>query len=73
MFDLLITGGRVFDGTGNLWFKADVGVKQGRITIIRGSPGIISAKRVIQAPGSIVCPGFIDMHAHSGLGGQEKL
>lgn len=73
MFDLLITGGQVVDGTGNPWFKADVGVKQGRITIIRGCPGLISAKRVIQAAGSIVCPGFIDMHAHSGLGTQEKL
>jgi N-acyl-D-amino-acid deacylase len=68
MLDLLITGGRIFDGTGNLWFHGDVGVKDGRITVIPGRAGLIPAQRVIEASGLIVCPGFIDMHAHSGLG-----
>lgn len=66
MYDLLITGGRVLDGTGTPWYYADVAVQEGRIVEI----GILSgatAKQKIKADGRIVTPGFIDIHTHSDL------
>ncbi|MFX0079376.1 MAG: amidohydrolase family protein [Candidatus Hermodarchaeota archaeon] len=63
-FDILIKNGRLIDGTGNPWFPGDVGIKNGKIVKIL--PAIDdSAKKIIDATGHIVCPGFIDMHSHS--------
>lgn len=67
MFDLLIRGGRVLDGTGNLWFRADVGVSGGRLAVLRGDTSHLTASRTIDAAGAVVCPGFVDLHAHAGL------
>ena len=63
MYDLLIRNGRIVDGSGNPWFIADVGVKDGSITAI----GKIEDKadRVIDAEGLYVSPGFIDVHCHA--------
>jgi N-acyl-D-amino-acid deacylase len=66
-FDLLIRGGRVVDGSGNPWFTADVGVKDGRIAAV-GLLGNATAARTIDATGRIVTPGFIDMHSHADGG-----
>ncbi|MFQ6075509.1 MAG: amidohydrolase family protein [Candidatus Bathyarchaeia archaeon] len=63
-FDILIRDGRVVDGTGNPWFRADVGIKEGKIAAV-GHLGSAKADRVIEASGLIVCPGFIDIHNHS--------
>jgi len=65
VYDIVIRGGRIVDGTGNPWFKGDVGIQGGRITAV----GSISngARRVIDAEGLVVAPGFIDLHTHSDL------
>lgn len=65
-FDILIRGGRVIDGTGAPWFLADVGIKGGHIVAI-GKLQDHPAAEVIEARGSVVTPGFIDMHTHSDL------
>ena len=66
MHDLLITGGRVLDGAGNPWRWADVAVDADRIAAVGRMRGA-NARRVIQADGRFVSPGFIDMHTHSDL------
>ena len=61
-FDLLIKNGTVVDGSGMPRFKADVGVKDGKVTEI----GRIKApaEKTVDADGMIVAPGFIDGHTH---------
>jgi N-acyl-D-amino-acid deacylase len=63
-YDVLIRDGRVVDGSGNPWIKADVGIRAGRIARI-GRLERAQASRVIDANGKVVTPGFIDMHTHS--------
>ena len=67
MFDLLITNGRIIDGTGQTWFRASLGITDDYVTVIKGDTSHLTAGRVIDAAGSIVCPGFIDMHSHSEI------
>lgn len=66
-FDVLITGGRVIDGTGNPWFSADVGIRGGKIVAVGKLVGA-TAPRIIDARGKIVTPGFIDIHSHGSAG-----
>ncbi len=63
-FDLVITGGRVIDGTGNPWFYADVGISDGVIAVVGRLTGADATRR-IDARGKVVVPGFIDLHSHS--------
>ena len=63
-FDLLIRGGRVLDGTGNPWFRADIGVVDGMIAALGVLTGA-TADREIDATGRYVSPGFIDIHSHA--------
>lgn len=60
----MIVNGRVLDGTGSPWFKADVGVVNGRIVYV-GELENVDAELIIDAEGLFVCPGFIDVHSHS--------
>lgn len=59
-FDVVIVGGRIVDGTGNPWYTADVGIRSGRIVAI-GELSNWPAKRVVDAQGLVVAPGFVDM------------
>ena len=63
MFDTLIRGAEIIDGTGASRFQANVGIKDGKITLIRGDQKT-EAAQVIDATGMCVCPGFIDAHSH---------
>lgn len=65
-FDIIIKNGRIIDGTGNPWYRADVGIVGERIQEIGVLPAS-SADKVIDASGLAVSPGFIDIHAHSDL------
>jgi N-acyl-D-amino-acid deacylase len=59
-FDLIITGGRIVDGTGNPWFRADVGIQSGHIVEVGNLTGR-AASRIIRLHDEVVAPGFIDM------------
>ena len=64
--DLLIVGGRIVDGAGNPWFRADVGIRGGRIVDI-GQLASRPARQRVDARDRIVSPGFIDMMAGSSV------
>lgn len=68
--DLVIRDARVIDGSGGPSCRADVAVDGGRISAIHpeGSPGPRpTGRRILEADGLALAPGFIDMHAHSDL------
>ena len=66
-YDLLIRNGRIVDGTGSPWFRADLAVRGD--TIVRIAPQIAGpARRTIDVHGQIVSPGFIDIHTHARRG-----
>ncbi len=66
-FDLVIRNGRIVDGTGSPWYRADLAVRGD--TIARIAPQIDApAARVVDAAGQVVSPGFIDPHTHARRG-----
>ncbi len=62
-FDILIRNARVVDGSGNPWYKADIGIRDGRIAKMGALPAA-TADRTIDAAGRVLAPGFIDVHTH---------
>ena len=69
-FDLIIKGGRIYDGTSAKPRIADIGIKGDKIAAIGKFNG--QSKKIIDAGGLIVTPGFIDVHSHTDLILQEK-
>jgi len=64
MFDILIQGGEVLDGSGAPAFPADVGVRGDRVVAVGDLHGATAAQR-LDASGLTVAPGFVDIHTHS--------
>lgn len=66
MYDLLISNGRVLDGTGSPWYRADVAVVGDTVVAI-GRLADREAARIIDATGHFVTPGFVEEHGHSDV------
>src|SRR5690606_10972946 len=62
-YDIIIRNGKIVDGSGNLWFIADVAIKDGKIVRI-GNLSEVTAGKEIYAKGLVVAPGFADVHTH---------
>ena len=65
MFDLIIRGAEVYDGSGGDARSVDVGVSQGAITAVERLPADATSRTVVDGTGLALAPGFIDIHAHS--------
>jgi N-acyl-D-amino-acid deacylase len=68
--DLLITNGKIVDGTGNSWYYGDVAIKDDKIIAI-GKLDSFKAIRRIDVNKQVIAPGFIDVHTH--IEGDELL
>jgi N-acyl-D-aspartate/D-glutamate deacylase len=62
MYDVIVRGGRIVDGSGGPAFDGDVAVKDGKVAAVGQVAG--EARQVVDAAGRIVAPGFIDPHTH---------
>jgi len=65
MYDILLKGGKIVDGTGNPWFRGEVAIRGGVIVGVGRVAG--EAETVLDVEGLVVAPGFIDTHSHSDL------
>lgn len=65
-YDLVVTGGRIMDGTGAAWFYGDIGIQGNRIAAITPA-GQLRAARTLDARGMAVAPGFIDIQGQSKI------
>lgn len=66
LLDLIIRNGRIVDGNGQSCIRKDLGVKHGKIQVI-GDLQEVKARQEFSADDKVVCPGFIDVHAHSEI------
>ncbi|MGE3269546.1 MAG: amidohydrolase/deacetylase family metallohydrolase [Chloroflexota bacterium] len=62
--DLLLTGGTVVDPSQGLHAKRDIGIAQGRITLVEEYIPTARAQTVVDCSGLIVTPGLVDLHVH---------
>ncbi|HXM87991.1 MAG TPA: amidohydrolase family protein, partial [Candidatus Acidoferrum sp.] len=61
-YDLKITGGTIYDGTGAPGRAGDVAIKDGKIAAVGEAKG--KAATTLEAKGKVVAPGFVDIHTH---------
>src|SRR5215208_3194050 len=66
VLDLILRNARILDGSGNPWFRGDVGIEGSQIVAV-GQVPTDDAARAIDCGNQIVSPGFIDMHTHSDV------
>lgn len=71
MLDILIKNARIVDGTGNPWFRGDIGISRGYIVAMDRHVDE-SAHLTIDADGRVASPGFIDIHSHDDLSFPEN-
>ena len=64
MYDYILKGGSIVDGTGSAAYKADIAIKDGKIASIAAEITCTEAM-IIDVTGLVVAPGFIDIHSHS--------
>ena len=70
-FDVIVSGGTIYDGSGAPGYRADIGIREGRIERVGRIKNTLAA-RVIEASGKYVAPGFIDIHTHCDSGIRDK-
>lgn len=66
-FDIVIQKGKMMDPLTRTEALADIGVQSGRIVAVVAPEQTLKGKKIIDAEGLVVAPGFIDMHAHDGI------
>lgn len=66
-YDLVISRGKIVDGTGNSWYRGDIGVRGDRIAVVAPPGALDGATAVarVDASDRVVAPGFIDIQSHS--------
>ena len=66
-YDVIIRNGRIIDGSGNPWVSGDIAIRGDRIAAIGNLAPAAHARRVIDAAGLVISPGFIDMLGQSEI------
>ena len=72
-YDLLIKNGRVIDPKNKMDTKMDVAIAEGKISKVAKDIPTTQSKKVIDATGLLVTPGFIDMHTHVFVGSKPDI
>ena len=66
-FDIVIKDGRIIDGTGKPYYRADIGILRGKVACIRRQIGKTKAVQTLHVEDLVISPGFIDAHSHDDL------